>query len=66
MPPRRRKKEPVKQTRPSLRALINRYKSGLTSKREVLRRVKRKAPTDETKTDFIELRALAVDAGWVK
>lgn len=66
---RKKHREAVSQTTPSFQTLVDRYNSGLTSRKEITRRVEARASTKssgEFKKSFEALKAIALKEGWVK
>jgi len=69
MAPRRRKREPIKQTAPSFHKLLEHYHSGLRSRKEITRRVKDGPPNkvnEETLAAYEALRAVALENDWIQ
>ena len=66
---RKKHREPVSQTTPTFQILVDRYKSGLTSRKEITRRVEAGAPnkpSGEIKKSFETLQSIALKEGWIK
>ena len=67
--PRKKRREAVNQTTPTFRKLVERYESGLVSQKEITRRVLVGPPNkcaEEVQADFIQLRNIALEEGWIK
>ncbi len=65
----RRKRVAVEQTTPTFQTLLNRYNSGLTSKKEITRRVEAGPPNKATAENHIAydvLKAIALKKGWIR
>lgn len=65
----RRKHVAVEQTTPTFQTLLNRYNSGLTSQKEITRRVEAGPPNKTTAENHIAYDALVVIAfkeGWIR
>ena len=66
---RKKHRAAVNQITPTFRKLIERFESGLTSRKEITRRVLVGSPNkcaEEVKADFIQLHNIALKEGWVK
>ena len=63
-----RRTAPVPQTTPTFQQLVDRYLSGLTSRKEITRRVlaglPNKSPTDVLES-FKTLEIIALEEGWI-
>jgi hypothetical protein len=65
----RRNRAAVEQTTPTFQTLLNRYNSGLTSKKEITRRVEVGPPNKETAENHIAydaLKVIALKEGWIR
>ena len=65
---RKKRRGPVEQHTPSFQRLIEKYNSGLTSRREITYRVNAGLPNkvnQETKNAYEALKAIAINEGWV-
>ena len=66
--PKKRRKA-VSQSTPSFQTLVDRYNSGLTSRKEIMRHVEAGVPNKspgETKKSFEALESIALKEGWIK
>jgi len=66
---RKKHREAVSQTTPTFQTLVDRYNSGLTSRKEITRRVEAGVPnkiSGEIKKSFEALKIIALKEGWVK
>lgn len=64
----RRRAQAVPQTTPTFQQLVDRYLSGLTSRKEITRRVLAGAPnksSTEVKESFATLETIALEEGWI-
>lgn len=67
-PCKRRKAPAVPQTTPTFQQLVDRYLSGLTSRKEITRRVLAgplNKSSSEVKESFEALEAIALEEGWI-
>ena len=66
---RKKHREAVSQTTPTFQTLVDRYNSGLTSRKEITRRVEARVSTKSSgdpKKSFETLKAIALKEGLVK
>ena len=65
----RHRSNAVAQTTPTFQTLVDRHLSGLTSRKEITRRVEARVSTKSSgdpKKSFETLKAIALKEGWVK
>ncbi len=66
---RKKQREPIPQTTPTFQTLVDRYNNGLTSRKEITRRVEAGIPNKssvELKQSFEALKKIALKEGWMK
>jgi hypothetical protein len=64
-----KRREAVSQATPTFQTLVNRYNSGLTSRKEITRRVEANVSTKSSgdiKKSFEALKSIALKEGWIK